>query len=71
MTDTAKLRAVIRENGMPITFLAACIGVSRESFYHKLNNETEFKASEIVRLTAILHLSQNQRDEIFFALDSE
>lgn len=71
MTDTKKLRAAIKRSGASITFLAGFIGVSRECFYHKMNNETEFKASEIVRLTTALRLTREQRDEIFFAKDGE
>lgn len=36
-------------------------------FYKKLNNETEFKASEISAMQKILGLTNRKRDEIFFA----
>ena len=52
---------------MTITFIARKIGITREGFYKKLNNETEFKASEIVILQSLLRLSNKKRDEIFFA----
>jgi DNA-binding phage protein len=52
---------------MTVTFIARKIGITREGFYKKLNNETEFKASEIAALQSILRLSNKKRDEIFFA----
>lgn len=67
MTDTEKLNSEIDDSGMTITAIAAKIGISREGFYKKLNNETEFKASEISALQKILNLSSERRDEIFFA----
>lgn len=71
MTDTVMLRAAISRSGISIVFLAGNLGISRECFYNKLNNESEFKASEIVCLTRTLRLTQQERDAIFFAEDSE
>lgn len=68
MTATEKLRQVIEEVGIPISTLASKLGISREGFYKKMNNETEFKASEIAALTNILRLTSAQRDEIFLTL---
>ncbi len=46
-------------------YLAKSIGLTREGFYRKLRGESEFKASEIVRLSYELRLDAVQRDEIF------
>lgn len=67
MTDTEKLNCEINDSGMTITAIAFKMGISREGFYKKLNNETEFKASEISALQKILNLTSERRDEIFFA----
>lgn len=67
MTDTKKLNDEIADSGITITAIAKKIGITREGFYKKLNNETEFKASEISALQKILSLSNKKRDEIFFA----
>lgn len=61
----------ITDSGMTITAIAKKIGITREGFYKKLNNETEFKASEISTLQKILRLTNKKRDEIFFAKDVE
>ena len=67
MTDTKKLNDAILESGIKITAIANKLGISREGFYKKLNNETEFKASEISAMQRILGLTNKKRDEIFFA----
>lgn len=65
MTNRKKLSDEIIDSGMTITAIAKKIGITREEFYKKLNNETEFKALEISALQKILRLSNRKRDEIF------
>ena len=67
VTDSKKLSKEIDESGITITAIAKKLGITREGFYKKLNNETEFKASEISALQRILNLSNEKRDKIFFA----
>lgn len=67
MTDSEALKTLIVDSGMSISFIARKLGITREGFYKKLNNETEFKASEISRLKETLNLTNAQRDSIFFA----
>lgn len=67
MTNSEMLSDAISESGITIIALSRKIGISREAFYKKLNNETEFKASEISALQKILNLSNKKRDDIFFA----
>lgn len=65
MTDSKKLSDEIADSGITITAIAKKLGITREGFYKKLNNETEFKASEISALQKILRLTNKKRDEIF------
>lgn len=67
MTNSELLKSKITECGIPITFLADKIGITREGLYNKLNGKTEFKASEIAALTKVLNLSNAERNKIFFA----
>lgn len=67
MTDSEALNKIIDNSGLKLTFIARALKLSREGFYKKLNNQTEFKASEIVKMQEILNLSNEQRDKIFFA----
>ena len=71
MTDSLMLNNAISESGMTITAISQKLGITREGFYKKLNNETEFKASEIVLMQRILGLSNKRRDSIFFAKEVE
>lgn len=66
MTDSKELSEVIEKSGLKIIHIASVLGLSREGLYKKINNQTEFKASEIVRLQEILNISNEKRDEIFF-----
>lgn len=66
MTDTELFRKKVEEKGVTFKFLASKIGITREALYNKLNNETEFKASEIAAITNILQLTSKERDDIFF-----
>ena len=67
MRDSKKLSDEIADSGITITAIAKKLGITREGFYKKLNNETEFKESEISALQKILRLTNKKRDEIFFA----
>ncbi len=66
MTDSKALRAAIIVAGYKIPQLAEMLGISVQSFYNKINNRTEFLASEIDALCAALHLTVVQRMSIFF-----
>jgi len=64
MTNTAELEAAIARSRIPKRILAANMHISRAAFYNKINNKSEFKASEIEYLTKTLNLQNNP--EIFF-----
>lgn len=66
MTDTVALKDAIKNSGMSVTYIANILGITRGALYKKLDNITEFKASEIVLLKNILNLSDKERDDIFF-----
>ena len=66
MLNTNLLREKINNSGITITALADKLGLTRETFYNRLANKSEFKASEIVKLTNILRLTKPERDAIFF-----
>ena len=64
MTDGKRLEKLIKESGISITFIAEKMGCSRNRIYAILANG-ECSASEIVQLSSILHLTKEERDEIF------
>lgn len=67
MTNTAKLKAVIVEKGMLQEQVAMQLGMTSATFNYKVNNKTEFKASEIKKLSKILKLTDDEVIAIFFA----
>lgn len=60
------LESVINEKGIKKSFVADKIGISRQSFYLKLNGEREFSQKEIAGLRDVLGLSDKQFLSIFF-----
>jgi len=67
MADIQALRASITESGIPMAEVARRSGILRETLYNRLAGRGDFKASEIKALSETLHLSREQRDDIFFA----
>ncbi len=65
MTNTLELEVAIKRAGITKRKLAEKLGLSEMGLYKKINNITEFKASEIAKLSEVLDL-QN-KDEIFFS----
>lgn len=67
MTNTLELKSAIMSAGLTIRDVARAIGLSEYGFHKKLHNLSEFKASEIIALSELLHLDCSRRDKIFFA----
>ena len=67
MTNSCALREIIKEKGLKLKFLAEQIGVTPAGFSKKIENELEFKPSEIKKLCDVLGLNRKQMFEIFFA----
>lgn len=65
MADTKRLRKKITESGITITALAQKCGMTRETLYNKLQSG-DFKVSEMLSLSSVLHLKTQDRDAIFF-----
>ena len=61
------LREKIDACGFKLVYVAKQVGVSYQAFLKKLNNETEFKASEIKVLKELLKLTNEEANKIFFA----
>ena len=68
MTNTKALEEKIEQSGLKKNFIAKTIGLSPYGLAKKINNETEFKTSEIEKLCKILNIaSLTEKDRIFFA----
>ena len=67
MTDTVLLRDKIKESGYRLKFIAKKMGITYAGLLKKINNETEFKASENQKISEMLDLSLYEKEKIFFA----
>lgn len=69
MTNTELLEKKIGDSGYKRSYIAKAIGLkSAYGLAKKVNNESEFKASEIQALCDLLKIeSLEERDAIFFA----
>lgn len=66
MTNTQKLKGCITAAGYTQARVAEKLGISITALNNKINNKSEFTASEIATLAEMLHLSRDDVDEIFF-----
>lgn len=71
MVDIARLKAAIKDSGMTMVAIASKSDIVRETLYNRLDGIGEFTASEISGLTETLHLTNKERDSIFFAKKRE
>jgi len=65
--DLNYLANKIEEIGIPISTIADKMGISRTTFYKKLNGERDFQISEIESICTILRLTDYEKKHIFFA----
>lgn len=62
MTNTLEFEIALLRAGLTKANVAKELGLSTMGLYQKMNNLTEFKASEISRLYDLLHL-ENLEDQ--------
>lgn len=67
MTNTELLKRKIDESGYKLKYIASKLGITYYGFLKKVNNDTEFKASEIQALCDLLNISGEEKERIFFA----
>lgn len=68
MTDRKLLEEKIRQSGLKKGYLAERLGVSRATFCALLNNQTEFKTSQVRTLCELLDIHDDETlRAVFFA----
>ena len=68
MTDTERLRKIIGDSGLKLEYIAKQLDITRFSLQKKLENVTEFKASEIQKMCEVLNIMDSElKEQIFFA----
>ena len=69
MTDTVEFEIALKRVGLTKKKVAQSLGISDMSLYQKVNNITEFKASEISKLYELLKLSSlTDQQKIFLCI---
>lgn len=71
MVDTIKLADAFKKSGLKNGYISRRLNISYNSLANKINNRTEFKASELTALQDILNLPNDKFFEIFLAKDKE
>jgi hypothetical protein len=66
MTNTELLRTVIRASGYRLDYLAGKLNLTYQGFKQKIDNVTEFKASEISILCNVLAIRDPALKEAIF-----
>jgi hypothetical protein len=67
MTNKNLLEDYIEKSGYKKSFIAKQIGITSYGFMLKVNNKSEFKATEIETLCTLLNIGVAERMAIFFA----
>jgi hypothetical protein len=67
VTNTSLLEHYIEKSGYKKSFIAKQLGITSYGLTLKINNRSEFKASEITILCRLIKISAKDREAIFFA----
>ena len=67
MVNVNKLQEALRARSVSIEAAAEALGIDRATFYRRLSrNGAKFTVEEVAKLSAMLHLSANDMQDIFF-----
>lgn len=67
MVNLELLEYKIQQSGLKLYAIASACNLTVQGFHNKLKGKSEFKHSEMVALCNILHLTDLEKNEIFFA----
>ncbi len=68
MTNGSLLKEYAKDKNITLNELANAIGLTRQGLSKKITNRSEFKVSEVMRLSEILGLTEEQKQSVFFAV---
>lgn len=72
MTDSRALKELIKSKGLKLKYVAEYLGLSSYGFSKKLNNEQEFKTSEVAALCELLEIKDlEEKEAIFFRIKDD
>lgn len=59
------LEVAIKKSGYKTSYLYSELGLSKQSWYNKVNDKTEFTSTEISKLKLLLSLTPEEVEKIF------
>lgn len=65
MTDSFALRVWVSDKGLKFKAIAKAMGITPYGLQRKIDNQSEFKASEIAMFVEHFGMSSKERDVIF------
>ena len=68
MTNGKLLKEIAKAKQITLQELADALGLTRQGLSKKIENRSEFRVSEVSKISDLLGLSEEQRREIFFAV---
>lgn len=66
VTNSILFREAVEKAGIKYKFLAKSLGLTPYGLQKKIENQSEFKASEIYLASEVLNLTEADRNAIFF-----
>ena len=67
IVNSDALKKFIQDKGISLNYIAKKLGITYCALYNKLNNKSEFKASEINKISVILNEPFSNLEHLFFA----
>jgi hypothetical protein len=71
MVNTQLLDSKINSSGFKVGYIVDSLGLSRNGFDKKRKGKIQFKKPEIYVLSDLLHLTEDEKQSIFFANEVE
>lgn len=71
MVNTQLLDSKIDSSGFKVGYIVDSLGLSRNGFDKKRKGKIQFKKPEIYVLCDLLHLTEDEKQSIFFANEVE
>ena len=68
LTNGKLLKEIAKEKKITLQEIADAVGLTRQGLFKKIENRSEFKLSELEKISKLLGLTNEQKQAIFFAI---
>jgi len=68
VTNGKLLKEIAKAKQITLQEIAEALGLTRQGLSKKIENRSEFRVSEVAKISKLLELSEKQKREIFFAM---